>query len=81
MRCGAFVGFESMRDAATATIALVHAGLGTLCRCEVLNGDGIAATNKKYGTDLAPRPTIFLEYRSGCVRCLLEACAPTHAVN
>ena len=27
-----------------------------------LNGDGIKATNKKYGTTLDARPTIFLEY-------------------
>lgn len=64
VRCGAFIGFANLRDAATATIALVQASLSTLCRCELLNVDGVRATNKKYGTKLDERPTIFLEYRS-----------------
>lgn len=63
VRCGAFVRFESLHDAATATIALVHASLPTLCRCELLNSEGVKATNKKFGTNLKPSPTIFLEYR------------------
>lgn len=52
-----------MHDASTATIGLVHASLPTLCRCELLNTEGVKATNKKFGTELTPRPTIFLEYR------------------
>jgi len=63
VRCGAFVGFENLHDASTATIGLVHASLPTLCRCELLNTEGVKATNKKFGTELTPRPTIFLEYR------------------
>ena len=43
VRCGAFIGFDNLHDAATATIALVRASLSTLCRCELLNGDGVTA--------------------------------------
>ena len=35
MRCGAFVGFDSLYDAAEATIGLVRASLPTLYRCEL----------------------------------------------
>ena len=64
VRCGAFIGFDELHHAATATMGLVRASLSTLCRCELLNANGVQATNKKYGTTLTVRPTIFLEYRS-----------------
>jgi hypothetical protein len=62
VRCGAFVAFADIRDAATATIDLVRECPPTLCRCELLNADGVRATNKKFETNLEAVPTIFLEY-------------------
>ena len=44
----------------------------TLCRLELLNTEGVLATNKKYNTTLKPRPTLFLEYRS--THSSIEAC-------
>jgi D-lactate dehydrogenase (cytochrome) len=58
VRCGAFIGFDTLHDAATATIGLVQATLPTLCRCELLNADGVRATNKKYGTELKARSVV-----------------------
>jgi D-lactate dehydrogenase (cytochrome) len=79
VRCGAFIGFANLHDSATATIALVQASLATLCRCELLNADGVRATNKKYGTTLDVRPTIFLEYRS--TKTSLEGCLADAAIG
>ena len=50
VRCGSIIGFDNIHDASIATIGLVGANLSTLCRCELLNGDGVRATNKKYKT-------------------------------
>ena len=45
--------FASVGDAARAVIKIVQAGPKALCRCEMLNADGIDATNKMYKTDLS----------------------------
>ena len=52
VRTGALVRFGSVGDAARAVIKIVQAGPKALCRCELLNADGIDATNKMYKTDL-----------------------------
>ena len=63
-RCGAFVAFPAIKDAARATVGLLREQLATLVRCECLNADGVAATNKKFGTALDAVPTLFLEFQS-----------------
>jgi D-lactate dehydrogenase (cytochrome) len=63
-RCGAFVAFPAIEDAARATVGLLREQLATLVRCECLNADGVAATNKKFGTALDAVPTLFLEFQS-----------------
>jgi D-lactate dehydrogenase (cytochrome) len=39
-RCGAFVAFPAIEDAARATVGLLREQLATLVRCECLNADG-----------------------------------------
>ena len=63
VRCGALVSFPGIHAAADAVIALVRANLGTLCRCELLNRDGVRASNKKYAVGLPEQSTVFLEFR------------------
>lgn len=62
-RTGALVSFKDIFDSSNAVIAIVRSGAKNICRCELLNADGILATNAKYGTKLSPAPTLFLEFR------------------
>jgi D-lactate dehydrogenase (cytochrome) len=68
-RTGALVSFTDIFDASNAVIAIVRSGAKNICRCELLNADGILATNEKYGTTLTPAPTLFLEFRGEEVLC------------
>ena len=48
VRVGALVRFANVRTAAQAVIKIVQTGPKALCRCELLNADGVKATNKMY---------------------------------
>ena len=52
--------FASVGDAARAVIKIVQAGPKALCRCEMLNADGIEATNKMYDTDLGESYGVYI---------------------
>ena len=60
---GALVRFPDVAAAARAVIKIVQAGPKSICRCELLNADGIRATNVMYKTELQDVPTIFMEFR------------------
>jgi len=64
VRSGALLRFNSVRDGAAAVIAIVAANLNSLARCELLNADGIAATNHVYGATLPQVPTLILEFQA-----------------
>jgi D-lactate dehydrogenase (cytochrome) len=64
VRCGAIMRFETVSQAADTVIGMVQSQLPTLCRCEMLNTDGVRATNKRFNQKLQPIPTIFLEFRA-----------------
>ena len=72
VRCGAVVSFETVADAARTTVRATEANLETMLRCELMNDEGIRCTNAVFGTRLAERPTLFLEFSSDdrrrCVR-------------
>ena len=63
VRTGALVRFPDVAAAARAVIKIVQAGPKSICRCELLNADGIRATNVMYKTELQDVPTIFMEFR------------------
>ena len=63
VRTGALIRFATVGDAARAVIKIVQSGPKAVCRCELLNADGIEATNKMFKTDLVKEPTIFMEFR------------------
>ena len=64
-RVGAVVTFADVRGATRAVVeATRKANLETLLRCELLNDEGVACTNAVFGTRLATRPTLFLEFVS-----------------
>eukprot|EP00041_Stephanoeca_diplocostata_P022581 m.540400 g.540400 ORF g.540400 m.540400 type:complete len:670 (+) comp22100_c0_seq1:186-2195(+) len=81
VRCGALVRFASVGDAARATIQFVQRSLTTLCRCELLNADGVRATNKKYGNSLEEVPTVFLEFRGGDLGACKANAATAEAIS
>jgi len=64
VRCGAMAVFPDVSSAARAVSQAVRSNLGCICRCELLNADGIRATNKKFDTALQEMPTVFLEFRA-----------------
>jgi D-lactate dehydrogenase (cytochrome) len=64
VRSGALLRFNSVRDGAAAVIAIVAANLKSLARCELLNADGIAATNHVYDAMLPQVPTLILEFQA-----------------
>lgn len=64
VRVGELVVFPSVSKAAEAVIKIVQTGPKSICRCELLNADGVEATNVMYSTDLQVMPTIFMEFRS-----------------
>ena len=72
VRCGAVVSFETVADAARTVVRATEANLETMLRCELMNDEGIRCTNAVFGTRLAERPTLFLEFSSDdrrrCVR-------------
>jgi|EP01047_Picozoa_sp_COSAG01_P085149 D-lactate dehydrogenase (cytochrome) len=45
VRVGCLVKFDQVADAARGVIGIVQRGPKSLCRCELLNADGIKATN------------------------------------
>ena len=64
-RVGAVVTFADVRSASSAVVeATQSANLETLLRCELLNDEGVECTNAVFGTRLAKRPTLFLEFIS-----------------
>ena len=67
VRCGALAAFPDVGTAAQTVARAVRSGIATICRCELLNADGIRATNKKYETNLQAVPTVFLEFRAESV--------------
>jgi D-lactate dehydrogenase (cytochrome) len=51
-RSGAIMRFNSVKQAANAVIGILRANLSSLARCELLNADGIKATNEMFQTSL-----------------------------
>jgi D-lactate dehydrogenase (cytochrome) len=60
-RTGVLLPFASVADAAQAVLALLRAALPTLLRCELLNREAVACSNKVFSTQLSVAPTLFLE--------------------
>lgn len=65
-RChvGGLVTFADTDAAVRAVVDLrlkLSSGLSSLVRCELLNTNGVIASNKEHGIDLKPAPTILLE--------------------
>jgi hypothetical protein len=60
---GVCCSFENVTKAAQAVIKIVQRGPKSLCRCELLNADGIKATNVMFSTELECVATIFMEFR------------------
>eukprot|EP00959_Pyramimonas_sp_CCMP1952_P182108 3807463-Pyramimonas_sp.AAC.1 len=52
MRSGAIIRFQSVEQAASAVIGIIKCNLSSLARCELLNADGIQATNEIFKTSL-----------------------------
>ena len=75
-RTGAMVTFPSLHDAVRAVVAMRKAqgarGTGQLVRCELINGEGIAAGNKEFRTQLTPVPTVLLEFQGDVVDSLTD---------
>ena len=55
MRSGALIRFASVGAAAKAVIGIIRCNLTSLARCELLNADGINATNTIFKTSLEAR--------------------------
>mmetsp|Transcript_16399 Transcript_16399/g.27567 ORF Transcript_16399/g.27567 Transcript_16399/m.27567 type:complete len:475 (-) Transcript_16399:547-1971(-) len=62
-RSGAIMRFNSVKQAANAVIGILRANLSSLARCELLNADGIKATNEMFQTSLKVVPTLMLEFQ------------------
>ena len=79
VRLGQLCRFPTVADAARAVIKIVQTGPKSICRCELLNADGIEATNIHFAKEglkqdppihykaLSLDPTIFMEFRSTTV--------------
>jgi len=61
-RVGALVKFPDVRNATDTVVEMVGSNLSSLLRCELLNAEGVLATNKLYQTQLEAVPTLFLEF-------------------
>jgi FAD/FMN-containing dehydrogenase len=70
-RTGAFAAFGTIEEAAQAVVGMLRANLATLVRCECLNGEAMRATNKKFGTTLQEKPTLFLEFQANEIEAAL----------
>jgi D-lactate dehydrogenase (cytochrome) len=60
-RTGMLLPFTNIDAAAAAVLALLRAAPPTLLRCELLNGEAVACSNKIFDAQLRPRPTLFVE--------------------
>lgn len=63
LRSGGIIPFRDLKSAVDSVTAAVRADPSTLLRCELLNDDGVKATNALFGTQLQQLPTLFLELR------------------
>eukprot|EP00240_Pyramimonas_obovata_P001151 CAMPEP_0118941866 /NCGR_PEP_ID=MMETSP1169-20130426/34855_1 /TAXON_ID=36882 /ORGANISM="Pyramimonas obovata, Strain CCMP722" /LENGTH=478 /DNA_ID=CAMNT_0006886743 /DNA_START=696 /DNA_END=2132 /DNA_ORIENTATION=+ len=64
VRSGALVRFASVEQAANAVIGIIRCNLTSLARCELLNADGVRATNEVFKTTLEVVPTLMLEFQA-----------------
>ena len=60
-RAGTLLPFASVAAAAEAVAQLLRAALPTLLRCELLNAEAVACTNKVFKSQFDARPTLFIE--------------------
>ena len=60
-RAGTLLPFASVAAAAEAVAQLLRAALPTLLRCELLNAEAVACTNKVFRSQFDARPTLFIE--------------------
>lgn len=60
-RMGAVAAFETVARACECVVRIRASALATLVRCELLNAEGVDATNRKFKTTLPIRPTLFFE--------------------
>lgn len=63
-RTGAVLPFASVRTAASAVVLLLRARPASLLRLELLNREGVEATNALFKTALPAAPHLFLEFAS-----------------
>jgi D-lactate dehydrogenase (cytochrome) len=64
LRNGALIVFATTEDA-VLTVADVVFGdvhLQTLCKCELLNGDGVRSSNRYFKTQMVELPTLLIEF-------------------
>lgn len=61
LKCGAVAAFENVATACRTVVALRSAAINSLVRCEMVNIEMLAATNKKFGAVLPEKVTVFLE--------------------
>jgi D-lactate dehydrogenase (cytochrome) len=81
VRSGALLRFNSVRDGAAAVIAIVASNLKSLARCELLNADGIAATNRVYDVTLPQVPTLILEFQASVTDRNAKRAPYTHSLH
>lgn len=62
IRCGAVVGFPDIHSAVSAVVQIRNTDVPSLMRCELLNKQGVIATNMASSTELTEQPTLFLEF-------------------
>eukprot|EP00873_Tetraselmis_striata_P021924 jgi/Tetstr1/442188/TSEL_030338.t1 len=61
VRSGGTLEFSSVDQACRCVVQLVRSLPPALLKCEMLNAEGVRATNAVFNTSLAPTPTLFLE--------------------
>jgi len=76
-RVGSVMAFDALEMAVEFVVAVRNneVDLSNLVRVECLNAHGVQATNRKFETDLAVLPTVFLELQGNRVETLLEQMA------
>mmetsp|Transcript_38500 Transcript_38500/g.94373 ORF Transcript_38500/g.94373 Transcript_38500/m.94373 type:complete len:494 (+) Transcript_38500:67-1548(+) len=72
LRVGSLISFKDVGAAARCVVAFRHSVVPSLARCEMLNGPGMQATNKKFKMQLEEVPTLFLEFQGDNIDQLME---------
>jgi len=63
LRSGGLLPFVDLKSAVDAVVAAVRADPPSMVRCELLNAEGVDATNVIFNTTIPVTPTLFLEMR------------------